>query len=163
MFANTCIFSKLKSYLVLTGAQCSYRQACADLPNEITYQNNIIFYLMIWYRNWKNIVHQNMDTPEENSVTQINKDKTLTARILSQSVCFSICYVHDKYILWFYEFMINCCFFSVMKNPGLFSYDVWKSKRNSSKSAKYTYQSFITKYYSGMSFISSLKVTYYVL
>ena len=52
-----------------------------------------------------------MDAPEENSVTQINKDKTLTARILSQSVCFSICYVHDKYLLWFYEFLINCCCF----------------------------------------------------
>ena len=35
LFANTCIFSKLKSYLVLTGAQCNYRQACADLPNHI--------------------------------------------------------------------------------------------------------------------------------
>ena len=83
---------------------------------QITYQNNILFYLMIWYRNWKNIVHQNMDTPEENSVTQFNKDKTLTARILSQSVCFSICYVHDKYLLWFYEFMINCCFFCFEKS-----------------------------------------------
>ena len=84
---------------------------------QITHQNNILFYLMIWYRNWKNIVHQNMDTPEENSVTQINKDKTLTARILSQSVCFFICYVHDKYILlWFYEFMINCCFFCYEKS-----------------------------------------------
>ena len=76
----------------------------------------------------------------------------------------------NRYVFSFVMFMISTycdsmnswliVVFSVMKNPGLFSYDVWKSKRNSSKSAKYTYQSFITKYYSGMSFISSLKVTY---
>ena len=75
----------------------------------------------------------------------------------------------NRYVFPFVMFMISTYYdsmnswlivvFSVMKNPGLFSYDVWKSERNSSKSAKYTYQSFITKYYSGMSFLSSLKVT----
>ena len=47
-FANTCIFSKLKSYLVLTGAQCNCRRQ-TGMCRFTKSHTKITYYFILWF------------------------------------------------------------------------------------------------------------------
>ena len=107
LFANTCIFSKLKSYLVLTGAQCNYRQACADLPMKS--HTKITYYFILWFDTeigkilWiKTWILQKKTVWPKSIKTKLWQLESLVNRYV-----FFICYVHDKYlhivILWIHD------------------------------------------------------------